>query len=551
MFQPLVSAIDPNPINVEYISLKNYNGEHVDFYYGNSLEDNNEKVVEELTKEINPKFEVHPLLLKFKTLVKRLTVPLLVKYSKYFESWDPTYTHFVKVDDSYKPEGWKVRFPVYVQGWKDARILLTSTQSPDPLKDNVYEIRIGASGNSLTTISRKMEGAVMKKVYEQNILSPKKVVKLVVEVTQDGHINVYTSYNPWIPLISVFDKTPLDINYVGFASNSRVQFFYDVDETTILSLPVIGAFHSIYEIADNVKHPLLTGIDYPVGIADLYFKKYAKEYYTIPEQPNTYAHYISLGDIDDIRPQGYLLRLPIYVQGSQMAHILLSNKEEPTEHDNAYEIVLGDRDNSRLVIRKRINGAVLADEFWPHILSQYRRKKFVFEVQVDGVIRLFSEDDPYKPMIAAYDPQPVQLHYLSFKSWKPEKMIFNYGNLGMDTETEEMEKIKTELLTSEYKSLTVHPLLMTWKQVQPKLTLKLLLKNGQYYETWLNDYMNFVPLEERHKPAGYIMRFPLYVQGEHTAKFLLSTKEMPNLETDNTYEIRKLKKIMGNNIVKY
>lgn len=276
LYQPLIRAIDPRPLRIEYISVKNYNKENIDFYYGNSLEDNNQKHFEELTHEISAKSEIHPWLVKFNTLVQRLTIPLLYKYSKYYESWDSTYSHFIKADGVYKPEGWRVRFPVYVRGWTDARILLTSTQAPDPLKDNVYEIRVGAAKNSMTTISRKMNGAVMKKVFEQNILSPKKVTKLIVEVTEDGHINVWTSHNPWVPLISVFDKTPLDIKYISVASEGRVQYFYDVDEQHILSLPVIKAFTSVFEMADNVKHPLLTGVDYPVGIADLYFRKYSK-----------------------------------------------------------------------------------------------------------------------------------------------------------------------------------------------------------------------------------------------------------------------------------
>lgn len=68
------------------------------------------------------------------------------------------------------------------------------------------------------------------------------------------------------------------------------------------------------------------------------FRKYFKEYVTLPEQPDSYVHYVKVNDIDGVRPKGYLLRFPFYVQGSQMAHVLLASKENPTEQDMAYEI---------------------------------------------------------------------------------------------------------------------------------------------------------------------------------------------------------------------
>lgn len=183
-YRPLASAFDPTPIKVQYMSVKNYNKEVVDLYFGNRPEDNNEDVVQELIKATHDKVVMHPLLVKFKTLLKKLSLPILWKYSKYYESWDQIYSHFVKIDHKQQPEGYLVRFPVYVRGSKDARIMLSSTQAPDPLKDNVYEIRVGTEGNSLTTISRKMNGAVMTKVWEQNIMSPFKLTMLVVEVTK-------------------------------------------------------------------------------------------------------------------------------------------------------------------------------------------------------------------------------------------------------------------------------------------------------------------------------------------------------------------------------
>lgn len=540
-YHPLVSTIDPMPIHVEYISIKNINKEHIEFFYGNVLPHLDQSVVQELIKAEAPDAVIHPWMINFDTLIERISLPIIHKHSSYYESWEPTYTQFVKLEDKWHPQGFRVRFPFYVQGWKDARILLSSTQAPDPMKDNVYEIRIGAEGNSLNTISRKINGAVMKEVYEQNILSPHKLIMLVIELTDEGRISVYSSHNPYVPLISTFDSSPLDIKYVSFGSNSRVQFFYGVDYKTILSMPALDKSENLVgNVIESVQHPMLTSYDYPVGAADLYFKKYTKEYVTLSDQPNSYIHFMKLNDLSSIRPEGYFLRFPFFVQGSQMAHVLLSSKEYPNEHDNAYELVMGDYSNSRIVLRKRINGAVLANIYWPNTLSQFRRKKFVFEVQTDGVIRLWSIDNPFKPLLVAYDPVPVAMNFLSFKSWLPEKMVFNYDNTVWSDDKHGMETIKEELLKNEYKTLSVHPLLMNWHQVEKKLNMKSLLLNSKYYESWLNGYEKYIPLTEEHKPSGFLLRFPFYVQGPNTAKILLSTKENPNMETDSVYEIRKL-----------
>lgn len=184
-----------------------------------------------------------------------------------------------------------------------------------------------------------------------------------------------------------------------------------------------------------------------------------------------------------------------------------------------------------------MNGAVLANVYWPNVLSQWKRKKFVFEVQTDGLINLWSEDNAYKPLLSTWDPTPVKMEYLSFKNWLPEKMHFYYGKLHQEDES--LEAIKKELLTAEYKTLAINPFLMHWKQVAPKLTLKALISNSKYFESWQNVYEKYVTVTDQYKPTGYLLRFPVYVQGAGVAKILLSTAENPNYEVDSVYEIRK------------
>lgn len=176
----------------------------------------------------------------------------------------------MKIDPKTQPKGYRLRFSVYVHAEKDARILLTSTQTPDAVRDNVYEIRLGVDGNTKSTISRKINGAFIAQVYEQNILQLGKLVQVVVEVLNDGTINVFTSHNPFVPLISAKDANLLDINYVSFASSCRVLYYYDINEKWLLNLPTITTLPTeVTEVTENVKHPFLAELEYPVGLSGL------------------------------------------------------------------------------------------------------------------------------------------------------------------------------------------------------------------------------------------------------------------------------------------
>lgn len=139
-----------------------------------------------------------------------------------------------------------------------------------------------------------------------------------------------------------------------------------------------------------------------------------------------------------------------------------------------FTVVIGDERNSRIVIRKRINGVVLGSAYWPNILNPWKKTKFVFEVKQDGRINLFSEVDPYKPIITTFDPWPVDVEYLSFKNYLPEKTWFYYGNLPYE-ETQK-ETIKIELLKNVYETVSVNPLLQNWNQLVGKLEI-----NCKYY----------------------------------------------------------------------
>lgn len=265
LYYPILQAFDVNPLPVQYMSIKNYNKEKIDLFYGNNWQMVTE-YVDDLIEEKYGKFKEHPVLGAFKQLSNRLNVPNLWKNSQYYESWNPLYTKFIKIDSTWsKPADMRLQFPLIVQGSKDARILLSSTQVLDAIDENVYEIRIGGEDNSLISIGRKIDGVIMGQVYEQNILSPFDLTTLVVEISNTGQIIIWSSRNVYEPLLVVVDPNPLDVKYIGFASSGRTQFFWDINFDLLhLVLPFDNVPSTVLD-----KHPSFLHMDYPIGFSDL------------------------------------------------------------------------------------------------------------------------------------------------------------------------------------------------------------------------------------------------------------------------------------------
>lgn len=65
-----------------------------------------------------------------------------------------------------------------------------------------------------------------------------KILKLNVSFSfycfTDHEILVYTSNNPYSPLLAYKNPKPLKFNFIGFASAHRMQYFYDVNEDLLL-----------------------------------------------------------------------------------------------------------------------------------------------------------------------------------------------------------------------------------------------------------------------------------------------------------------------------
>lgn len=248
---------------------------------------------------------------------------------------------------------------------------------------------------------------------------------------------------------------------------------------------------------------------------------------TLPETSDQYDHFIRLDDIAGIRPEGYVLQFPFYLRASKMAHVIFSAKENSTADDDAYELIVGSEDNSRVILRKRMNGAVMANVYWPNILSKFKRIKFVFQVCADGHIELFSQFDAYKPLLSVYDPIPIQMEFVSVKCSAAESLVFNYGD---------MENLSANADITEYAPSESLPL---WSPNQIRyLDTMILFENAKYHKSWPDGKKKLLTIDDnKYKPDGYILRYPIYILGEGVIKFMLAAVDELNYDIDTYYEI--------------
>lgn len=196
------------------------------------------------------------------------------------------------------------------------------------------------------------------------------------------------------------------------------------------------------------------------------FEKYYKTIVSDPEEPTKYNKWIKFDEsgFEDIRPEGYFLRIPFYLYGANDAHIIVSSKENPTALDDAYEFVIGGRQKGHVVIRKRLNGPVLADYYWPNTLSVWRKKKFVLEIQQNNYISLYSEDLPHMPIASTNDwiPETAKFNFLSVKNIYGKQLSLSYAKRAPVVPKD----VFMDLLRSEYGKVEIRPQFKYWKKLQ-------------------------------------------------------------------------------------
>lgn len=107
------------------------------------------------------------------------------------------------------------------------------------------------------------------------------------------------------PLAATRDANPLPIKYFGFASydNTLNKYFYNCE-------------------GENAY-----------GIDDI--KELCRSYQALE---NEYKEFYPIKDVVGIRPDGYIINFPLYIQSGKDAHVLLTTRAVDDRADDVYEI---------------------------------------------------------------------------------------------------------------------------------------------------------------------------------------------------------------------
>lgn len=130
--------------------------------------------------------------------------------------------------------------------------------------------------------------------------------------------------------------------------------------------------------------------------------------------------------------------------------------------------MIGGFSNKYVILRKRVDGSIVAKAYWPNIISDIRRTKFVFEVTVDGYVKLYSDISPYKPILSFFDPKPVRIEFMAFKSDSSEKIEYFWGK----NPTLPLDKVANELISSIFGQKSIRPEFSNWSKIVPALNVK-------------------------------------------------------------------------------
>ncbi|XP_030372094.1 acetylcholine receptor subunit beta [Scaptodrosophila lebanonensis] len=122
----------------------------------------------------------------------------------------------------------RLHLKFYVLTSMDAHILLSVTDRPRP-HDRVYEIVIGAGGNTFSAIRTSMGLRRVSTNQDQHLLSIYDPTPIEIIQTKDGNLQVFIPGFKTEPLLRFLDASALTINYVSFSTfgPNTARWFYD------------------------------------------------------------------------------------------------------------------------------------------------------------------------------------------------------------------------------------------------------------------------------------------------------------------------------------
>ncbi|KAH8320848.1 hypothetical protein KR067_011352, partial [Drosophila pandora] len=132
------------------------------------------------------------------------------------------------LDNNKARSGERLHLKFYVLTSMDAHILLSVTDRLRPT-DRVYEIVIGAGGNTFSAIRTAMGMRRVSTNQDRNLLSVYEPTPIEIVQTQNAELFVYIPGFKKEPLLQFVDTSALNINYISFSSfgSNTARWFYD------------------------------------------------------------------------------------------------------------------------------------------------------------------------------------------------------------------------------------------------------------------------------------------------------------------------------------
>ncbi|XP_031620433.1 uncharacterized protein LOC116338976 [Contarinia nasturtii] len=400
--EPVIEAFDPFVLPVKYISFASYQGASNEFLYNcisdkTTIDTSNQKPVAVTTTSTN---------------LALVSLDTLVEKCQTEETWELEYNKFheLKSFKNSQAEGYLFKLNFFVYGEKEVNVLLSNSENPNIEKEAAYKIVIGGYG-AQQVIRKTVEGDdLFEKIQLKDLISEETQTRVLIQMTKDGQIEVFVGEFQYKPVVKAHDKHPVDVKYVSFASNdgARVLYFYNCDdEKASASLSPPPAPHAL----------LITD---PIENEDILAKKCKHTY----AWEDVYTTAIKLDSIKNSLADGFRFQLSLFVKGVRDAQILLTTGNSLDPKDG-YEIVIGGWSDSKHLIRK--NGDVVAKVNEFNVLNELKPIKVVVELTTDGVMRVWTEANKWKPLLEFKDTKPIDdLSTLSFKAYYRD-LDFYYG----------------------------------------------------------------------------------------------------------------------------
>jgi len=407
--EPVIEAYDPFVLPVEYMSFASYQGASVEFLYNCA----SDTTALDLSKDLHKQPEV--------TTNDLSLVPIeeLEKKCETEETWELAYKKFHALKDlkHSQAEGYIFKLNFFIFGHKEVHVLLSPTDKPNIengyTKDqSAYEVIVGGYGGARHVIRKTVEDDdLFEKVQIKDLVPEEKQTRVLIQLRNDGLLEVFVGELQYKAIVKAFAK-PIDVKYVSFASSdgNRVLYFYNCDDEkaakTILPVPVSNAHPFFADSAEYNEEALTKTCKHTHAWEDVY---------STP---------VKLDSIKNSQPDGYVVRIPVFVKGVRDAHILLQSGNSANPNDG-YEIVLGGWGDTKHLIRKDGDVVTKVNEY--NVLNEFQPIKVVVELNKDGELKVFTDANKYTPLLYYKDPQPINnLSTISFTAYF-RNVDFYYG----------------------------------------------------------------------------------------------------------------------------